>query len=72
MIDRRTVILVCLVILPTLYFSTQAASLTFAESTRLIFNATQSSVGFPVKNDTDLHYLVKGSVFEMKDNRPGG
>lgn len=72
MIDRRTVIPVCLVILPTLYFSTQAASLTFAESTRLIFNATQSSVGFPVKNDTDLHYLVKGSVFEMKDNRPGG
>ena len=46
-------------------------SLTFVKSTRLIFNADQRAVSFPLKNDTNSHYLVKGSVLNLNGHEPG-
>ena len=62
------------VFIVTVSFCLQAAhseSLTFVKSTRLIFNADQRAIPFPLKNDTDSHYLVKGAVLNLNGHQPG-
>ncbi len=51
--------------------SAHAESLSFVKYTRLIFNGTQNAVSFPLKNDTNSHYLLKGSVRTIQGNNPG-
>lgn len=48
-----------------------AESLTFVKYTRLIFNANQKAISFPLKNDTASYYIVKGGVRNLQGNDPG-
>lgn len=63
------------VCLATLFLTTTQnswASLTFVESTRLIFDGNKKAAIFPVKNRSNLNYLLKASIFNAKENgRPG-
>ena len=67
----RTVLTVCLANALLTSLPTYAASLTFVESTRLVFNASNPSVDFPIKNDTNLNYLVKANVRDVFNHSPG-
>lgn len=60
----------CLVAL--FFYSTNifAASLSFVEQTRLIFNAPALSVSFPIHNNTNQKYLVKSSILNVENNLP--
>ena len=70
MMNGRTYLSVCLATSIFCYSTAFSASLTFVEKTRLIFNASGTSVGFPVKNDTSNRYLVKAAVRHEEKNAP--
>ena len=67
----RTFLSVCLATSIICFSPAYSASLTFVEKTRLIFNASGSSVGFPIKNDTLQRYLVKAAVRSEDNHSPG-
>lgn len=58
----------CLVALFSNSTNLFAASLSFVEQTRLIFNAPALSVSFPIQNNTNQKYLVKSSILDEKNN----